>query len=208
MTDERASQGPLYRLMEEHRHIAQVACGLEVLAWRCESRGVLDLEAAREIVAFFQGYLARFHEPKEEHHLYPRAERRGILREGGLIATMYREHEEGHRLVAELARIVEAPRRTPTGSAADFAARARRYLRLLRDHIDKEDHCLYAMVQDVLTPADMSELGPIFDSFETLDLGGGIATAYVDRARRLADRLGVRRERRRAGQGEWASGMY
>ncbi|HEU5193093.1 MAG TPA: hemerythrin domain-containing protein [Methylomirabilota bacterium] len=67
---------------------------------------------------------------------------------GGPIDVMLEEHAEGRALVAAMAE----------GRAAARAATARRYVRLLREHIAKENEILFPLADAVLDDAAQAVL--------------------------------------------------
>jgi DUF438 domain-containing protein len=116
----------------------------------------------------------KLHNQKEEQHLFPLMEQRGIPPMGP-IRVMLMEHEAERTLLAGmLARI-------PTLASADAAARAafRRegqdYLAVRSEHIWKENDVLYAMGRQVFRPDDSDAL---VTAFQVLDLA-----TYGDHAR-------------------------
>jgi hemerythrin-like domain-containing protein len=174
-------------LMDEHRVIEQVLNCLEKLADRCEAGEKLDSTSAREALAFFRNFADRCHHGKEEGHLFPLLEARGLPRAGGPTGVMLHEHEEGRRLIAAMSQAVEkdAPR--------EFAGHARAYVRLLREHIRKEDHCLFPMAAGILSDTDAELLAQRFEHVEHAEMGEGTHEHYLQLANVLADRLAVPR---------------
>src|SRR5262245_15379028 len=126
-------------LMDEHRVIEQVLDCLEKLADRCASGEKPDSTSALEVFDFFRNFADHCHHGKEEGHLFPLLEARGFSRERGPTGVMLHEHEEGRRLTDAIAAAVERD------EPGEFARHARAYVRLLRDHIGKEDNCLFPM---------------------------------------------------------------
>jgi hemerythrin-like domain-containing protein len=80
----------------------------------------------------------------------------GVPADGGPIAVMLEEHAEGRALLATMY----------TGEPADQAAAARRYIRLLRDHIDKENGVVFPLADAVLDELDQTEVRRAFASLE------------------------------------------
>ena len=64
------------------------------------SRAVLG-----DAMKYFEGYVEGCHNKKEENHLFPLIERRGIPRSGGPLAVMLAEHEQSRALLPELVRL-------------------------------------------------------------------------------------------------------
>jgi hemerythrin-like domain-containing protein len=173
--------------MDEHRVIEQVLNCLEKLADRCEAGEKLDGTSALEALEFFRNFADRCHHGKEEGHLFPLLEARGFGRQGGPTGVMLHEHEEGRRLVAAMARTVE--RDTPR----EFVRHARAYVGLLREHIRKEDQCLFPMAAGILSGTDAESLARRFEHVENAEMGEGTHEQYLQLANDLADRLDVNR---------------
>jgi hemerythrin-like domain-containing protein len=174
-------------LMDEHRVIEQVLNCLERLADRCEAGEKLDSTSTLEALAFFRNFADRCHHGKEEEHLFPLLETRGFGRQGGPTGVMLHEHEEGRVLVAAMAKHVQryAPRQ--------FVRHARAYIALLREHIRKEDHCLFPMAAGILSGSGAEALAERFEHVENAEMGEGTHEHYLQLANGLADRLDVHR---------------
>jgi hemerythrin-like domain-containing protein len=174
-------------LMDEHRVIEQVLSCLEKLADRCEAGEKLDGTSALEALEFFRNFADRCHHGKEEGHLFPLLEARGLARQGGPTGVMLHEHDEGRRLVAAMAAALQQD--TP----GEFVRHARAYARLLREHIRKEDHCLFPMAVGVLSEFELQALARSFENMESTKMGQGTHEEYLKLANDLAERLGVAR---------------
>jgi hemerythrin-like domain-containing protein len=174
-------------LMDEHRVIEQVLNCLEKLADRCQAGEKLDRISALEALAFFRNFADRCHHGKEEGHLFPLLEARGLGRQGGPTGVMLHEHEEGRGLVAAMARAVEQD------APLEFERQARAYIGLLREHIRKEDHCLFPMAAGILSSTDAESLAQRFEQVENAEMGEGTHEHYLQVANDLADRLAVGR---------------
>jgi hemerythrin-like domain-containing protein len=182
-------------LMGEHRVIEQVLDCLEKLADRCAAGGGLDVASARQALEFLREFADHCHHGKEEGHLFPLLEARGFRREGGPTGVMLDEHEQGRRHVAAMAAAVVGAAAGHPAAGEAFVRHARDYVRLLREHIQKEDHCLFPMAAQVLTEADRSALLHSFEGVEGGEMGEGTHEEYLRLANDLADRLQVPRAR-------------
>jgi len=171
-------------LKQEHRVIEQVLACLAVLADRADA-GRLDPGDARQAIDFLQVFADRCHHAKEENVLFPRMEARGFSRERGPTGVMLHEHELGRQAIRAMLAALDA------SSPAGFARPARAYVALLREHIAKEDHCLFPMADQALTARDQEDLQRAFDAVEHQDLPPGTHERYVRLAHDLAARLGV-----------------
>lgn len=183
---------PTQILMNEHRVIEQVLNCLETIAARCLSEGKLDRVAARKALDFFRNFADRCHHGKEEQHLFPSVEGRGVLREHGPIGVMLSEHDQGRQHIQAMAAAVEEVAAGPE-ALQRFVDHAQSYVRLLREHILKEDLCLFPMANRVLTENDQRALMSAFERVEHDEMGLGIHEDYLDLANELADHLDVPR---------------
>jgi hemerythrin-like domain-containing protein len=172
-------------LMSEHRVIEMVLSCLEAITAQAEASGTLDAISAAQTLDFLRGFADRCHHGKEEKHLFPLLESRGMPREGGPTGVMLHEHVLGRQLLAEMA--VAADR----SSAMAFAVAARSYVRLLRDHIWKEDQRLFQMANHLLSEEDDARLMRAYATTEHEDMGEGTHERYLGIAKQLAERLGV-----------------
>ncbi len=178
-------------LSNEHRVIEQVLNCLEKLAEQAAASGRVDEPSAQEAIDFFRNFADRCHHGKEEAHFFPAMEARGFSRDCGPTGVMLYEHEEGRRLVTGMAEAVAAASCDDSGAAARFAQHARQYIDLLREHIQKEDHCLFTMADQAFTEADQQQLLDAFDKVEHEHIGAGVHERYLELANTLARRLGV-----------------
>jgi hemerythrin-like domain-containing protein len=175
---------PIENLMSEHRVIETVLDCLERMADRAERDGQLDRASADQALEFLRLFADRCHHGKEEDVLFARMVERGMPKDGGPIAVMLHEHGQGRALISAMAAAAAA------GGAAAFVGPARDYAALLRAHIQKEDHILYPMAEQVLDDADQADLERRFDKVEAT-LPAGTHERMLAAARELAGRFGV-----------------
>jgi hemerythrin-like domain-containing protein len=176
--------------MQEHRVIERVILCLEEIANRCEAGQPLDIESASEAIEFFREFADRCHHAKEEDLLFPLLEKKGFSRALGPTGVMLHEHDEGRR---HLRAMVDAIQDFTSGqftAMGAFIEHARCFAELLRQHIFKEDHCLFRLADQALTPADQSALSESFEKAERAKLEPGVHEKYTRIANRLAERFG------------------
>jgi hemerythrin-like domain-containing protein len=102
----------------------------------------------------FAAYLERevmHHFALEEQSLFP-ALARHLPASQGPLAVMSAEHAEFRALLAHLAAAVRA------GSYAGQRAHATEIVALLRAHIDKEDHVLFPLAEQLLSAEELAEV--------------------------------------------------
>lgn len=163
---------PVEILKHEHRIIERVLGALGGVSQRLERREHVPPEALSSFLDFIRTFADHCHHGKEETHLFPTLEQRGIPREGGPIGVMLHEHELGRGLVAELARTADAYRQGEPSAGPRFAEIARQYIELLAQHIQKEDNILFQMAEQVLDEETKARLERAFQQAEE-ELGAG-----------------------------------
>jgi hemerythrin-like domain-containing protein len=184
---------PTEVLRREHRVIEQVLACLEIMTRKFASDGRLDSQSAAEAVDFLRTFADRCHHGKEESHLFPAMEAAGSPRNCGPTAVMLREHELGRLHVREMAAALDASTAGDAGAARRFVDSAGAYVELLREHIQKEDHCLFPMADKLLTEKDQRDLATAFEKVEAEEMGPGTHENYLKIADALAEKYGVPR---------------
>lgn len=156
---------PTEILKDEHLVIVQVLDCLDAMAKRAEL-GTAGITAARSAIEFFKNFADGCHHAKEEHQLFPLMEARGFSAQSGPTEVMRREHEEGRALIRAMASSLDEIGAGRGNALGSFKDAARAYSALLREHIEKENHCLFPMADSAFTPADQAELTAAFHAVE------------------------------------------
>jgi hemerythrin-like domain-containing protein len=174
-------------LITEHRVIEQVLTCLEKLADRCATGEPLDRASAWQAIDFFRYFADSCHHGKEEGHLFPVLEAHGVSCASGSTAAMRQEHRRGRAYIdAMTLALVRA-------ADQDFVVNAREYVRLLREHIRKEDQCLFPAAAQAFSPAEDEAVLQGYTHVEREEMGEGTHADYLELANALADRLDVPR---------------
>ncbi len=169
-------------LRDEHVLILRA---LDVLERALEPATPLSPGWWAQLLTWLRAFADRSHHAKEEAALFPALERAGLPREGGPIATMLAEHDEGRALIQAMDLAPDAGAR---------AAAARRYVALLRAHIARENEVLFPMADAVLDDEGQRDLAR---AFEAADARQGMV-ASLDYADAVLQALGAGLEGRPA----------
>lgn len=178
-------------LQTEHRVIEQVLDCLEKIVEESRKFGRIDRESARQAIEFFKTFADGCHHAKEEKHLFPMLEARGMPRDNGPTGVMMHEHEEGRKLIRGMTETLPGAAAARLDDVRGFAEFARAYIDLLRQHIAKEDHCLFPMADRLLSAADDTVLINEYNSTELHDVPAGAHERFLAVARELANRYQV-----------------
>jgi hemerythrin-like domain-containing protein len=167
---------PTRALSDEHRVIERVLAVLEKLA---RSPVEDSLEHWKKALDFFRHFADQCHHLKEEKILFPAMEAHGIPREGGPIGMMLMEHEEGRAHVRSMLAAVSLVEAGNEAAKETLINSAGAYLRLLREHIQKEDEILFRIADDVIPPDEQKELLRTFEEHEAEEMGIGVHEKYL-----------------------------
>jgi hemerythrin-like domain-containing protein len=178
-------RSPTDVLRDEHVVILRALSVLESAIERLAAGGALPAGWWDETLDWLRAFADRNHHAKEENALFPAMIKAGVPSPGGPIDVMLEEHEQGRALIAQMAE-APAPRRV---------AGARRYVQLLREHIDKEHAIVFPLAEAVFEEAVTHELSREFDAVEA-ELG---AAASFEGGRAAVARLAAALEPARAG---------
>jgi len=168
-------------LKQDHRIIERVLAVVERLARNPQAL----LEDWQKAIDFIRGFADRCHHLKEEKILFPALEKHGIPREGGPIGMMLVEHEEGRSYVREMMEALAHEGGDSEVRRTILGQNARAYLRLLREHIRKEDEVLFQMADEALSPEEQKELAQEFEKHEAEEIGAGVHEKYLKIAEEL-----------------------
>jgi hemerythrin-like domain-containing protein len=163
----------LESLMEEHRVIERVASLLEEATLKLYRGEAVNRRAFALLLMFFKEFTGKCHHGKEEGALFPFLESKGIPREGGPIGVMLMEHDIGRRLIKALEEDLENIERDPE-ARRDAVDSALSYVRLIREHIFKEDNILFKIADELMSADEDKRLVEEFEKIEINTIGPGV----------------------------------
>jgi hemerythrin-like domain-containing protein len=175
-------------LRNEHRLIERAIDALVSFADEARGRGTDDRAELGRFVTFIREFADGCHHGKEEDILFQAMVEAGFPRDGGPIAVMLAEHDQGRQHVAALGALAEKKAPWTAEDRQRLAEAAHAYASLLRQHIHKEDAILYPMAQQRLPPALMDRVSRDCERYEAEKTGSG----EHERLHRLAEDLVAR----------------
>jgi len=172
-------------LKHEHKIVLAVLDGAEREAQSIQATGAVDVEKVAKIIDFLRTFVDKCHHSKEERKLFPRLQERGLPGDTGPIAVMLHEHTLGRSEVTAIAAALDEFTGGDASAASPLAEHLLGYVKLLRGHIDKENDILFAIADEILSPADQEDLSKAFEAIEAEEIGEGVHEQYHQFAHEL-----------------------
>src|SRR5215469_10952710 len=145
-------------LIQDHKAILRALDVLEQMARRVEKHQVLEHDDVESLLRFLRSFADDYHQCKEESALFPEL-RRVLPTPKGPVEQMLFEHDQERSLVEAIEDALF------TKKGPDFVHFARRLMDVLRDHIRKEDHILFEIVERSLSPEQDESVAMEFEKF-------------------------------------------
>jgi uncharacterized protein len=108
----------------------------------------------RNAAQYLREYVDGCHNKKEEDHLFPLVEQRGIPRHGGPLAVMLMEHEQNRSLLPRFVNLVAEYVGGNAACLGELRSVFAEYAALMKGHFWKENDILYPMARRVMSEAD------------------------------------------------------
>jgi hemerythrin-like domain-containing protein len=175
-------------LMDEHRLIEKAIDALVAFSDEVRLKVTDDRAELGRFVTFIREFADGCHHGKEEDILFRAMIEAGFPRNGGPIAVMLLEHDQGRQHVAALKALSEKAEPWTAEDRQRLADAAHGYANLLRQHIHKEDAILYPMAEQRLPPPLLERVGRDCERYEAEKTGSG----EHERLHRLAEDLVAR----------------
>ncbi|MFH1209729.1 MAG: hemerythrin domain-containing protein [archaeon] len=134
-------------LSDEHKNILKV---IEALNRECNNLESgkrlekLDKEFFKKAIDFIRNYADKFHHAKEEDILFKELCKDTVQMHCNPVQQMLYEHDLGRNFVKEMEKALNE------NNVKKVLENARGYIKLLQDHIYKEDNILYPMADEAL----------------------------------------------------------
>lgn len=165
-------------LRREHKAISVVLDSLDRASTALINGVDVPPWVFKDSLDFIQNFADRCHHHKEEGRLFPLYGERGLPTAGGPIKVMTMEHMEGRKYISEASEEYQDWFKGDKAAGICMAEALLAYVKLLREHIDKEDNVLYPMGDKLLSQADDQMLIKQFDDIEEQEMGPGVHEKY------------------------------
>lgn len=155
------------QLMEDHERTEQAFDAVRAILGR---KGGPEPAFVDKMRSYFTEYVDGCHNRKEEEHLFPLIEARGVPRQGGPLAVMLSEHEQSRELLAQWRPLAEQYAAGDRGVLDELRRVFEEYSELLKNHFWKENDILYPMAKRVLSDEDAAA---VMKGIETVEASVG-----------------------------------
>ena len=177
-------------LMSEHRVIERVIASLEKGAQRIERGEQVRPGFFLDAADFVKGFADGCHHKKEEGVLFKAMADSGMPVDGGPIAVMLAEHEQGRAYTRAMREAAASLQAGNASASTAVAANARGYASLLRAHIGKEDGILFPLADRVIPASSHAAVVEGFEHVEHEETGEGVHEKYLALAGALEREIG------------------
>jgi hemerythrin-like domain-containing protein len=156
-------------LINEHEGILFGLNILEKMVLMINAKNTVETEDIIEIIDFLKLFADKCHHGKEEGLLFPAMEKAGIQKESSPIGQMLFEHNEGRKYLSQIKGSIN------NGVLDEniFIQSASDYIKLLRNHINKENNILFPLGDKMIPEEAEKELLKSFEKFEEEVMGKG-----------------------------------
>ncbi len=149
-------------IRDEHRSLAAVVHGIELLAHEVRAEGEPPRFALLKAMLYYiREFPEKLHHPKEDDFLFKKLrERTSEFNE--VLDELQRQHREGARHANELEQSLARYESDPAGAAEQFAEAARRYATGQEQHMRLETRVIIPAARNYLTAEDWAEVSRAF----------------------------------------------
>ncbi|HXW68156.1 MAG TPA: hemerythrin domain-containing protein [Dissulfurispiraceae bacterium] len=176
---------PTDELKQEHEAIKLMLKILEITSQMLDAGQKVDTTDLEETLEFIRVFADKCHHHKEEDLLFPDLQKVGVPKEQGPIGVMLMEHASCRNYVRGMAEGIEKYKIGDIDAYKQITANARNYIKLLSEHIYKENNILYPMADARLSENDQETLHDGFSRVEEEVVGKGKHEEF----HRLLDKL-------------------
>lgn len=171
-------------LVSEHRLIERVLDVLELATDSLEQGAAIPSTFFLETSDFLAGFADGAHHRKEERVLFRAMVAGDAVIGDGAVTLLTAEHEEGRSYVRAM-RDAAARLEADTAAKAIVVRNARKYIELLRSHIEKEDAMIFPLADDVIPLDRQDQVYADCKRVDELDGGPDLHARYAAMAERL-----------------------
>ncbi|MCU0679108.1 MAG: hemerythrin domain-containing protein [Planctomycetes bacterium] len=156
---------PIADLVKEHGPIKLMLRVLDKVGERLGAGEALSKSNMKQAIVFIREFADKCHHRKEEALLFPAIKENKIPAETELVGRFLKEHISGRRFTQGMEEAIL------TSDTSQFLASARGYVKLLDQHIDRENQALFPLVKKSLSAVKLEKLAVGFEDVEKNIIG-------------------------------------
>ncbi len=145
----------------------------------------VNIDHVEQIIDFIKNFADKYHHLKEEDVLFVEMENHGMSRDGGPIAVMLHEHDEGRAYVKQAVDGIEKLKQGDDSAFDQIKYGLMNYCMLLTNHIAKENNILYPMAERILPEVVKDAMTEDFEHTNATTVNN----EYFDKYLKMVDEL-------------------
>jgi len=162
---------PIDLLREEHRAVLTVSDALSAMCDMLSAGTNVDPEHFERAISFIKTYADKSHHFKEEEVLFPLMEKAGVAKDKMLADSITTEHDLGRGYVRGMTEALVSYSMGDMDAAHPICENVRRYVRLIKSHIAKEEEIIFPLAESELSAEHKERLAREFERINE-ELGG------------------------------------
>jgi hemerythrin-like domain-containing protein len=174
-------------LRNEHSEITIMLDILEKICELLDAGEDVNHEHLEQLHDFMVVFVDQCHHAKEEESLFPTLENIDGDESKKLIEILLTEHKTGRKYAKAIGEAISANEKIDSQNRAKIVKYGRYYIRLLVQHIDKENNILFTLAEKKLSGEQNQELFEEFEILEKEKIGLGKHEQLHEILHQLAD---------------------
>ena len=157
---------PTEILTEEHNCVKVILRVLDVMCVKLKAGEKVEPGHIEGAVDFIKNFADRAHHMKEEDLLFPAMEAAGVSKEKSLVDAITTEHDLGRGHVRGLTDALSLYSIGDNGAGLMIAENAAKYVKLIKDHIAREEDIVFPLADRHLSDDSQRDLAARFDKID------------------------------------------
>lgn len=174
-------------LRHEHNEITIMLDILEKICKLLDAGEDVNHEHLKQLHDFMVGFVDECHHAKEENSLFPTLESIDGDESKKLIKILLTEHKTGRKYAKIIGEAISDNNNMGTQNRSKLVKYGRYYIRLIVQHIDKENNILFTMAEKKLSGEQNQKLFEEFEILEKEKIGVGRHEQLHEIIHQLAD---------------------
>jgi hemerythrin-like domain-containing protein len=153
---------PIEILADEHRLIRQALDSFSLATHKMEQGINPPVGFFEKTVEFARTFVDKRHHFKEEYLMFGRLAERHQSELDAQIESLRNQHDHGREYVSEMANALDGYAKGKDAQVTIMLENLASFTSMLRNHIHREDHVFYPMVEKDLPQEELDELAELF----------------------------------------------